>query len=73
MARLRRWEGTGLLRRNKGRLLGWPCVCVGGGGVRLQRSGWIVQGQANPAKGFGLYPGGSREPWMVLEPSRDRS
>lgn len=42
-------------------------------GMRLPRSGEMVQGQANPAQVFGLYPGGSKEPSMVLEQNRDRS
>lgn len=41
--------------------------------MRLQRSGEMVQGQANPAQVSGLYPGGSRAPSMVLEQNRDRS
>lgn len=41
--------------------------------MRLQRSREMVQGQANPAQVFGLYPSGSRAPSMVLEQNRNRS
>lgn len=41
--------------------------------MRLQRSREMVQGRANPAQVFGLYPGGSRAPSVVLEQNRNRS